>query len=267
MANVIDLTGRDFNRWHVLIRAENSKEGRSRWSCRCQCGTEKTILGKVLLNGHSQSCGCLNIEKIIARSTKHGHSRPKNESPTYRIWKGMMSRCYNPRVLCYARYGGRGITICKRWHDFRNFLRDMGERPPGLTIERKNNSRNYSPKNCCWATFTEQARNTRKNRFLTFKGETRCISEWAEHLNIDPTTLSQRLARGKSIEEVLSPLRYTPKRKERNRHLLTFRNETRRITEWARLLNRDRNTIASRLQLGWSVEDALSLPTRKRRLV
>jgi hypothetical protein len=82
-------------------------------------------------------------------------------TPTYRIWQGMIRRCEKPYDAGYKYYGGRGITVCKRWHAFKNFLKDMGERPPGQSLERKNNDKGYMPSNCRWATPAEQAANRR----------------------------------------------------------------------------------------------------------
>jgi len=94
----------------------------------------------------------------------HGHSLKGEYDPTYNTWQGMISRCTNPNHDAFARYGGRGILICTEWFTFANFLSDMGPRPEGLTLDRKNNDGNYEPTNCGWATAAEQARNRRRPR-------------------------------------------------------------------------------------------------------
>jgi hypothetical protein len=101
-------------------------------------------------------------------------------TPTYASWDAMRDRCTNPKATGYENYGGRGIALCERWRDFRNFYADMGDRPPGTTIERIDNNGNYEPGNCRWATNTEQSRNRRSNRVVAAFGESKPVSAWIE---------------------------------------------------------------------------------------
>lgn len=106
----------------------------------------------------------------------HGHSPKNYKSPTYRAWRAMMQRCYRPRQNGFERYGGRGIAVCERWHQFTNFLADMGEKPDGMTLDRIDADSNYGPQNCRWASWKYQARNKSSTVFLTFNGERRSIT-------------------------------------------------------------------------------------------
>ena len=114
----------------------------------------------------------------------------------------MMARCFDQSNKKYDNYGGRGITVCDQWLQFENFYADMGERPKGLTIERIDNNGHYESGNCRWATWKEQANNTRRNRRITFGGESLTLTEWARRLSISPSTLHGRLVT-QSISDAL----------------------------------------------------------------
>jgi len=136
---------------------------------------------------------------------RHGHTTHTSSSPTYKSWHTMMQRCTNPNNTQYKDYGGRGIAVCKRWHVFKNFLTDMGIRPEGMTLDRKNNDKGYTPKNCKWSTRSEQQRNRRGNNIWTHKGESKTVAEWAEQLDMKRHSLYARVAvYGWAIEKALT---------------------------------------------------------------
>lgn len=136
--------------------------------------------------------------------SKHGFSGD-NCGGTYTTWKSMNQRCNYPKHKSYEDYGGRGIRVCERWLDFMAFLEDMGERPSGMTLDRFPDANgNYEPGNCRWATVSEQCRNRRSNRWITFNGEAMTLAAWSERTGIRPDTLAFRLRAGWSIEDAMT---------------------------------------------------------------
>jgi len=133
-------------------------------------------------------------------SRKHG----KSGSRVYRIWRGMLERCSNPNIPHYSSYGGRGIKACKRWHSFEKFYLDMGDPPPGTSLDRINVNRGYNPSNCKWATAEEQANNRRDNVTFEIEGETLTLSQIAERFGINRSSLNGRLKHGWSLEKAIS---------------------------------------------------------------
>lgn len=133
---------------------------------------------------------------------------------TYCSWKHMRRRCSDPKNKDFPNYGGRGITVCERWQNsFKNFLADMGVKPDGFTIERKNNLLGYFPENCKWATKADQNRNRDYNTIITIGAESHCMAEWDRRLGASAGTIRHRLKRGWSqIEAATIPVGKTRKK-------------------------------------------------------
>lgn len=122
--------------------------------------------------------------------------RYPTRTKTYYAWRNMRRRCIDPKDDSYKDYGGRGITVCRRWlNSYDNFFEDMGECPPKHSLERMNNNKGYSPSNCKWATMKDQLNNQRRNVVIKQNGLSKTVSQWAEHIGIRADTLFRRLKR------------------------------------------------------------------------
>lgn len=189
------MIGQTFGKLTVVERAESGKRGQSRWRCRCECGKTTMSWANGLKRGRVLSCGC--------GRAKHGHAG----TPEYQAWANMNHRCYDLTIPDYVNYGARGIKVCDRWRNSVDaFVVDMGPRPPGTTLDRIDNSKGYEPGNCRWATRTEQNRNRRSVRAITFMGRTQLLSDWAAELGLNASTISMRLdAYGWTLERALRP--------------------------------------------------------------
>lgn len=137
---------------------------------------------------------------------KHGHAiTGRSLSPTYLSWRAMIGRCEDPNNKRYHRYGGRGIVVCSRWRqDFCNFLKDMGEKQAGYTLDRIDNDGNYEPSNCRWATSKEQGRSNYKARPITAFGKTQLLIDWAHETGIKRETIARRLKQGWTVDRALT---------------------------------------------------------------
>jgi hypothetical protein len=207
-----DLLGQVFGRLTVLERL-GSHKGRVSWLCTCQCGSFHETNTYALTGGHTQSCGCWKAECNRLALLRHGHaSRANGLSPTYRSWQGMVNRCTNAADKSYKDYGGRGIGVHPSWRLFDNFFRDMGEKPPGKSLDRRDNEKNYSPNNCRWANKVQQARNTRSNKFVEYKGKRMTQVEFAEAVGHSQSTVSYRLRAGWTPAQIASTPTYVGNR-------------------------------------------------------
>jgi hypothetical protein len=179
------LVGQRFGRL-VVIDLNHYTYGQYHWNVQCDCGNTHIAATAFLRSGKVKSCGCLKKEN--RQRLRHGHRSGRKETKTYKSWSGMMARCYTPSTQRFEEWGGRGITVCERWHTFDNFLADMGECPEGKSIDRyPNNDGNYEPSNARWATSKEQASNRRqrKAKFLLqceiCNTEFKAIMPWAKN--------------------------------------------------------------------------------------
>ena len=199
----IDLTGQTFGRLTVIdYVGKRTTPGGGRfhyWLCSCECGNQKIIDRRNLRSGVTVSCGCYNVEVVSKANRTHGLWQTR----IYRIWKGMIQRCYNPKNTGYKHYGGRGITICQQWRIFEQFYLDMRHPPDNHFIERVDNNGPYSPDNCKWATRQEQVENRRNTKLFEYNGEQKTSPQWAKILGINKTTLYYRLNRGETIANAL----------------------------------------------------------------
>lgn len=195
MPKIKDISGQKFGRLTAIKRIGSNKYGNSIWFCQCQCGDKTEALLSSLQDGNTRSCGCLHHDKLMERNWKHGAGRKKDRPRLYSIWANMKSRCYNPEASGYEYYGGRGISICEEWEDFRNFRKwaKANGYQDGLEIDRIDNDGDYCPENCHWVTPQEQANNKRTNYLITFQGRTKTLAEWSDITGFNYKTLYSRL--------------------------------------------------------------------------
>lgn len=196
-----DLSGLKFGRLTVIDRAKVSKP-RPYYNCICDCGNSIVITGKRLTSGNTRSCGCLHREQLQTRNTTHGQSKTR----LYKEWSSMKLRCYGTKKR-YDPWRGRGIVVCQEWlNDFEAF-KDWALAhgySSDLTIDRIDVNGNYCPDNCRWITKRQQQYNKTNTRYFEYRGQKKCLAEWAEILSLNKYTLYNRVySLGWSIEKAL----------------------------------------------------------------
>lgn len=209
-----ELVGRRSGRL-VIVKTAGKASNRARLvECICDCGNKTICRWDGFQQGKTKSCGCLNREQQrknglktihIAIQSKVTHNLTNH--PLYNTFKRMKRRCLNPKDKNYASYGGRGIAICKEWlNDVSLFVEWSTKNgwKRGLSIDRIDNDGNYTPENCRWVDQKTQCNNTRRTKFLVFKGRRQSITQWAEEFNLDPSNVGRRLKNGWTIEEALN---------------------------------------------------------------
>lgn len=202
-----NLTGQKFGHLTVLEKAgSDPKRAEWRWLCKCECGNLTIVPSYRLRHGEVTSCGCHQYDRNFCSK------KAKNYPRLYRIYRGMKTRCTNPKYPYWDRYGGRGISICDEWQKFDNFCDwalssgyEEDKRYPALSIDRIDVDRGYSPDNCRWATATQQANNTSRNHLISAFGKTMTIAEWSRETGIKDKTIYHRVAEyGWTPEEAVS---------------------------------------------------------------
>jgi len=251
-----DLAGQRFHRLTVIsLVLEPGKQ--LRWLCSCECGATKVARPDHLINGRVKSCGCWRQDFIRGNET-HGEAN----TDEYSIWVGMIYRCQHVQFAGYHNYGGRGIRVCDRWRRYEDFLEDMGRRPTKRhSLDRIDNNGNYEPGNVRWATRSQQMRNTRRSRNLTYNGKTMTVVEWAELLGWSDKLLEGRLRLGWAVDRILTepPTRHGPKNPRQE--LVRYDGRAMTVAAWAKEIGVNPITLGRRLLNGWTVERALTEPT------
>lgn len=245
---VLDLVGQKFGKLTV-VEFSHMDKGHSCFKCKCDCGNTVTVRSQNLRNGNTKSCGCLYGQHLIT----HGESHSK----LYATWSNMYKRCYYASNNRYQWYGARGITVCDEWKDdfmaFRAWALDNGYKE-GLTIDRIDNDKGYSPDNCRWITKKQQASNKSNNHRITYMGRTQTVSQWAEEIGIKPHTLLKRLnTPGWSLKDALTkPIQDSSK-------ALEYNGEVHTRAEWERITGLG-EALRSRLRMGWDLKTAIETP-------
>ena len=205
-----NLIGKKYGRWTVIDKAPDQITPKGyhnvMWKCRCECGTIKIVRGKSLVHGISKSCGCYAKEVMSVAAAKHHCVGTR----LYNVWDSMRQRCLNPNSRGYSAYGGRGISVCKEWDDFTSFRDwaiktgyDANAKFGKCTLDRIDCNKEYSPANCRWVDMKTQSNNKRNSIWLRYNGEYMPLTQLADVVGLDYSTLWKRYRLGKTPEQIL----------------------------------------------------------------
>ena len=190
MPKFINIKKHTYGYLKVLKTIGKDKRGRYLWRCKCKCGNYIQTSSYQLRTGRTKSCGCYLTEVMKKINYIHGESKRK----TFNIWRNIFTRCYNSKCKCYPHYGGRGITVCKRWFIYLNFKKDMGRCPSKKhSIERINVNKGYTKSNCKWILLNKQGRNRRNSVYIRYKGKKLSLAKVCTLKKLKYHTLYQRL--------------------------------------------------------------------------
>lgn len=198
--------GARFGRLTVLAAAGYTPRTRKALSlCACECGAVVVKRNNDLLTGRVISCGCAHRErsrKFMWERAEKSNANHMSQTPLYQSWRSMMRRCYDPRVRSFARYGGRGITVCKSWHSFRAFRSWANAHgyKVGLELDRIDFDDTYRPGNCRWVDEITQANNKSNNHVVEYKGRRQTLSQWARELGVNYDKLKYRVRKGGTLD-------------------------------------------------------------------
>lgn len=203
----LDITGQRYGRLVAISREPSGRH--TKWRFRCDCGNETSIYLDAVRAGRSTSCGCFRTDLIRERSLTHGHKVGRKTSRTLKAYQHAKSRCENPNDPKFDNYGGRGIIMCQEWREsFETFLRDMGECPPRMTLDRVNVDGHYEPRNCRWTSHRQQARTRTNNVLVEYEGRHVILKDFAALVGVNYKALHARVKyRGQSPVDAATQLK------------------------------------------------------------
>jgi hypothetical protein len=210
---------------------------------------------------NTKSCGCIRDKAVREATVGPLSDRERLQG----IRSSMIQRCTNKKVWSYSRYGGRGIKVCQEWlKDFESFYvwAQQSDYRSDLQLDRIDNDGDYTPKNCRWVTIAQNSRNKHTNYKIEYQGEQMILADWALKLGIDYHVLHHRLRYlGWTVEEAFSNVSSSHNRIKKQ---IEFNGQSMTAAEWGRELGITGRSILYRLEAGWSIEDALLTPPRKK---